>query len=239
MEYKYLKPKAYNIICISTYLQQYFNSKKCNTVVIPSLTDGNDFRFQNLPAYTPSSNIRFCYAGNPGIKGSKDRIDWCVKAFYELSLPNVYLDIYGLTKEQFCHDFPELSNHAKHPTIVFYGKYPNNACIAAIAIADFFLFARKDSLNTRAGFPTKFSESMAIGTPVVTTPAGDIANYLFDGVNGFISEECTYLSFKTAISKASCMSLLERLRMHQIVKEYQMLDISSWSETMRDFLNSV
>jgi glycosyltransferase involved in cell wall biosynthesis len=36
-----------------------------------------------------------------------------------------------------------------------------------------------------AGFPTKFTESISCGTPVITNKTSDIEDYLIDGMNGF------------------------------------------------------
>ena len=40
-----------------------------------------------------------------------------------------------------------------------------------------------------AGFPTKFSESISCGVPVITTKTSDLCNYLQEGINGFWLEE--------------------------------------------------
>ena len=41
---------------------------------------------------------------------------------------------------------------------------------------------------TTAGFPTKLSESIACGTPVITNDTSDIKNYIRNGKNGFLLE---------------------------------------------------
>ena len=40
-----------------------------------------------------------------------------------------------------------------------------------------------------AGFPTKFSESISCGVPVITTQTSDLSDYLQDGITGFWLEK--------------------------------------------------
>lgn len=46
---------------------------------------------------------------------------------------------------------------------------------------------REKTRKTMAGFPTKVVESMSLGTPVITTDASDLADYIKHGENEFWS----------------------------------------------------
>ncbi|HQM85931.1 MAG TPA: glycosyltransferase, partial [bacterium] len=50
---------------------------------------------------------------------------------------------------------------------------------------DFTILIRDDKRETRAGFPTKVSESISCGTPVITTKTSDLEDYIIEGKNGF------------------------------------------------------
>ena len=48
--------------------------------------------------------------------------------------------------------------------------------------------SRPPSIVADAGFPSKLTEYLATGKPVVVTKVGEIPNYLTDGLNAFLSE---------------------------------------------------
>ena len=48
------------------------------------------------------------------------------------------------------------------------------------------LVVRPDTLQNRAGFPTKLGEFLALGRPVIVTNVGEIGRFLKDGVNAFV-----------------------------------------------------
>lgn len=60
--------------------------------------------------------------------------------------------------------------------------------VAIMKSADCLVLARPDSLQARAGFPTKLGEYLATGIPVVVTKTGEIARYLEDGRNAYLVE---------------------------------------------------
>ena len=228
---KLLQGRVKNKIYISTRLAEKY--PKCHSVVIPSLTYRDDPRFRDLPPYSAGENTRICYVGNPGRRGMKDRVDWCVKAFLETAPAHATMDIYGVSKEIFTEDFPEI---ALDERVTFHGLCENAVCVAAIARADFFVFAREDTEITRCGFPTKYAEACAIGTPVVTTPTSDLRQYLHDGQNGFIAAAISYESFRAALNKVWSLSREQREKMHGAPSP---LDESLWRDAMKDFLDTL
>ena len=219
-----------NRIYISSNLSQRFSNKKRNTIVIPSLTFRTDTRFLDLPIYRAESRIKMCYAGNPGRKGTKDRIDWCIAGFLHWADSDDVMDVYGVEKHIFESDFPEIKLDNR---IVFHGICRNEECLSAIAKADFFVFAREDNEITRAGFPTKFSESMAIGTPVITTPTSDLKKYLHNNKNGFISQTCSQESYAESLREAFSTTAAERETMRV---SSSLLDESLWRDQFGLFM---
>lgn len=71
--------------------------------------------------------------------------------------------------------------------IMVSGKTHEEA-ISIMKNADCLVLARPDSLQARAGFPTKLGEYLATGRPVVVTKVGEIPRYLEDGVNAYLAE---------------------------------------------------
>ena len=223
-----------NHIYISSHLKAKYKSSRRNTVVIPSLTYKSDPRFSGLTGYRSQETIKMCYAGNPGRRGSKDRLDWCVMAFNENDSVDASLDIYGMDMSTFIEEYPNIPvNNAR---IVFHGRCSNTECLNSISVSDYFVFAREKSEVTESGFPTKFSEALAVGTPVITTPTSDLRRYLENGKNGFISSECSYKSFSLAMKEALSMNKNQRESMHNNPSP---LDETYWREELWHFLKEM
>ncbi len=239
LTYRMIKPRLKNHICISNFLKSYFDKKGCNTICIPSLTFSADRRFSELEPYATNDLLRIVYAGNPGIRGSKDRIDWCVQAFHENMEKKAILEIFGMSKEEFTSQFPRCSDCARDRRIIFRGLVPNDKCLQAIRSADFITFAREDKLITKAGFPTKLSESFALGTPVITTPSGDVSKYIINGETGFVSENCCYKSFKAAMDEGIRCSKENIMLMHRRIEEQNPLDYLAWMGSLKGYFESL
>ncbi len=237
---KVLKPIIKNVITISSYLYDYYTKNyDCNCIIVPSLTVSTDKRFSNLPAYTDDGVLRYVYSGNPGYKGNKDRIDWCVKAFAKFAPKHAKFDIFGITLEDFIKQFPENESAALDEKITFHGFCDNKTCLEAIAKADFSVFARLISQPTSAGFPTKFSECLAMGVPSVTTPTSDLKDYISNGVNGFISEEATYESFEKAFAESCKVTNDQIAEIHQNCKNDKRLDCMSYVDLLGKYFDNL
>lgn len=59
-----------------------------------------------------------------------------------------------------------------HPECIFLGQLPRNETLKWIAAADVLISASRDE-----GAPTAIREARALGTPVVSVPAGDVARW--------------------------------------------------------------
>ncbi len=237
---KVLKPKIKNVITISSFLYNYYTKEhNCNCLIVPSLTISTDKRFQNLPEYKYDGTLRYVYSGNPGFKGSKDRVDWCVHAFAKNAPEHAKFDIFGISKNDFIALYPEYEQDTVDSRITFHGFCDNKTCLEAIARADFSLFARMITQATLAGFPTKFSECLTMGVPSVTTPTSDLASYIINGENGFISKEATYDSFEKTF-KESCQVTGEQItEIHKNCKKNKSLDCMSYVEKLGNYFDNL
>ena len=103
---------------------------------------------------------------------------------------DVVLNIYGVTKSEYLQYFPEHEDRLDlvGDKIRFMGMVSRSDVVFAIQNADFTVFIREVNRVTEAGFPTKFSESIAYGTPVLTNAMSNIHDYLIEGKTGFAIE---------------------------------------------------
>ncbi len=237
---KFVKPNMKNAIVISKYLEKYYKSKGCNTVVVPSLTIENDKRFENLPEYIKEDTLSFIYCGRPSPEGSKDRIEWCIKAFHNVAPKNARLDLFGFTLEEYVGWFPQYKEEAMDERIVYHGLCSNRECVECIAKSDFSLLARDISRTTMAGFPSKYSETCALATPMITTPTSDLSDYIVNGENGYISKEATYESFEEIMKEVSSLSNDEIIAIHENCKKKKnTFDYSSYVTDFKEFLDNL
>lgn len=236
-------PKLKNKICISRYLYNYYSNMtpQFNTALIPVTVDVEEEKWKSLPIYKPSEYIKIVYAGNPGDYCIKERLDWLIQAVCEINMSGYKckLTVIGVEQKKFELQYPSLVNHLEYHNIVYLGKRTHRECLEIISNSDFFTIIREDRLVTKAGFPTKLSEGLACGTPVITTPSSNIIEYVIDGENGFITESFDYDSLKQVLLRAVATSRSDLEDMRKKCKENNDLDYRNFNETLIKFFNKL
>lgn len=168
---KYFNKKYDALICISSYLYDYY--KDCgNKTILPPLTDAAESKYRNeQPA--ARDKIALIYAGSPG---NKDKIYDIIRILSRIKdIDNkITFDIFGTAKIETRAGFVRFNGTAPHTEVIKY-----------IAASDFLIFVRESSRVNNAGFPTKFAEAITCGTPVITNRTSDLEKYLTEGKNGF------------------------------------------------------
>ena len=235
---RYLNKKMDGLIVISTYLQNYY--KKCETVLIPPLMEFNNSSFVNKSS---DSNIKkIYYAGSPFKKGRKniksnnlkDRIDIIVDLLMN-SNNNFYLDIYGITKEDFLNAFPRFKDKLLN-NINFLGIVSNDLIVEKISDYDFSILFRNNSREANAGFSTKIAESLSLFVPIITNDTSDIKKYIKNGKNGFIidifDEEKALNQLNSILNLASN----DINEMKKYCRNNQVFDLNNYENDVKKFL---
>lgn len=192
---KKLNKKADLIIAISEFLYNYYKEKNKNVILIPPIND-----IQIDYNETKSKCIKLIYMGQPfsdkkykiSREKFKDRLDLIIEALSKNGADFVF-DIYGLTKEDYLFQVPEHENLITNK-INFKGRVEHNLIMKNINKYDFSIFVRENTLSNQAGFPSKLSESISCGVPVITTNTSDITKYIKNGKNGFIIQNMENLN---------------------------------------------
>lgn len=220
----YLNKKVDGVITISKYLENYYKKNNLITVVIPPLSPVvykdfkvNDYDFKHI-----------IYAGIPFRKGEvikdldtlKDRIDKTIILLYEAKKrgANFKLSIFGFTKTEYLKSIPSQNDFVEglEESIIFYGEKPNKEVTEKISKADFTILYRDVNRDTMAGFPTKVSESISYGTPVITTKTGDLDHYIIEGSHGYFLD---LINNEQAINKLTQILLKEKKDILTMKKE--------------------
>lgn len=194
------------LICISSFLAENYRRNGAKVIEIPPLVDIEQSKWHQK-IESSSQEIRLVYAGSPG--SSKDRLDLILEALDEI-IPNlnkkIRFDIIGITQEQYVNTW---GDNIPHDYAVFNGRRPHKEVIKKLLEADFQVFLRPDNLPNRAGFPTKFVETITSGTLPITNLSSNLNDYLTDGKTGIVINNLAPETIKESIKRALSLSRKE------------------------------
>ncbi|MDD2505493.1 MAG: glycosyltransferase [Bacilli bacterium] len=244
----YVNKKADGIITISSYLSKYYKKNGCKTIIIPPLSAIDYSIFSLEPIYHDKKILT--YAGLPFRKGQqvkdlrtlKDRIDLTIKLLYEVKKEGCkfVFNIYGFTKEDYMLAIPEQKLYVEklEENIIFHGMKPNEEVISSIINSDFTVLIRDVNKDTSAGFPTKASESISCGTPVITTNTSDLDKYIVEGENGF------FLNFDENIARKQLVNILAKTNEEVLLMKKHCIENNpflylKYKNILEEFLNNI
>lgn len=231
-----------NIVSISSYLKNYYN--EINSIVIPALVDHNDAKWHNQNTFKLDSfeGITLIYAGNPA---KKDKLHVAVAATQTLinQGAKVRFIIAGCERKKYLKVFsmlyPDLTLSSN---IIFLGRIDQEKIPALYGEADFMVLLREDNRKSEAGFPTKFTESMMSGTPVICNLTSDLGDYLIDGYNGFIVEDDS-LESCLEVLKAKVLNLspekIKKMKYNARETGIRKLDYRNYTVKLNYFINNL
>lgn len=193
-----------NVIAISSFMSETFKSKGANTCVIPFVFDSKSF-YERISIQAESFNDKtyFIYCGKPT---KKDLLKEMISAFLlldEETLSSTRLSIVGVDDLWKKKNFK--SNEIKRidSFATFYGDKDRLFISSFFPKHHFSLLLRPYNKDySKAGFPTKITESLLFGVPPITNLTSDLSLYLKDEYNSVICEGETKEAFGDAIKKA-------------------------------------
>lgn len=233
---RWVVPKLNRVICVSKALYQFYAPKVAQCAYIPSSVDKCDSKWINIKSRNQKSSITFGYIGFPGLKWEKDKIDWLVQIICELNDEGFVcnLELAGFSKSEFEKKYSQLClfNHYQS-SINFHGILNHEEGIDLIKKLDYSVIIREDKISTRFGFPTKLAESFACGTPVISTPSSNIADYIINGKNGFLSADFSFDSIKNTLKNSFSVSKSQYTSMRSFAETDNRLDYRQFTSDLR------
>lgn len=218
---KLLHKKLDGLIVISNYLKDYYAGNR-NVVLIPTLVDISEEKWNN-PYSKSRDELLLTYAGNPGYK---DRIDVLIKAIGKTHRP-CRLDIIGITENQFLTYYPNMKDDIQDERIIFHGRVSHIEALSFVKKANYSCFFRENDRVSNAGFPTKLSEAITCGTPVITNDTSDIRKYVNCGCNGYLL---------SAIDSVEIANILENAK-PEIIVDKELFEYKKYKEEFEEFLS--
>lgn len=195
--------KLDGLICISSYLSNFYENKGKLVIEVPPLTDISQSKWhQNY--YRSDVSLKIVYAGSPA--DNKDRLDLILNAMDDIWMEfkdKFHFEVFGLTLEEYRKKWgdKELRTY-----VTFRGRLPHKEIIGELLSADFQIFLRPATLQNLAGFPTKFVETITSGTLPITNLSSNLSQYIVDGENGFIIEDINKEAIKNTLRRVIGLS---------------------------------
>lgn len=178
------------ILCISQYLIEFYAArgiKRKKLFLVPSTVDTDRFK---IKTESPLQYDYILYCGTLTIL--KDGVDILIKSFAILSkrFPDIQLVLIGKanTLENDTLLKRLVSDLHLSDRVVFTGQISRNEVPSYLTNAKILALARPASIVAEAGFPSKLTEYLSTGIPIVVTAVGEIPVYLKDGSNAFLCE---------------------------------------------------
>lgn len=188
-----LDKKMDAIISISPFLTQYYKRFHTNVYEIPPimfqiLEESND-RYK----YDDGARLNIVYAGTPG---KKDKLDGIIDAVESINIKEVliHLDVIGVSHGEYFGD-----RRTGVCGVKMYGKLPHDQTVDIIKRADFSVLFRDNLRYAKAGFSTKFAESLSLGVPVICNSVGGCDQLIVNYENGILTENDDVITIKKTL----------------------------------------
>jgi glycosyltransferase involved in cell wall biosynthesis len=180
----YFHKKVDGLIVISKYLEDFYNG--VNLIRLPPLVNKKSEKWNSIVSSKPDFR-KLIYVGSIS-HGQKDRLDIIINSLNRIKERTEKFEfiIIGVTKSEYIKYFGlESLPESMDEFVSFLGRKTHKEVIKYIKESDYSIFLRSENLLNTAGFPTKFVESLACGTPVITNYSSDLDEYLQNGEIGF------------------------------------------------------
>lgn len=230
------------VIAISRNIEEYFKRLGLKTMILPPMVDMSQ---KSLKVQSSNNKINFLYTGN---FVGKDDMRVMLEALALLSddmrstieFHVTRFDSEALKKAAGINE--EIWNIIKD-VVIAHGEVTVDELGRLLMNADYLPIARQVNRTTISNFPSKVPEAMAFGIVPIMTLVGDCANdYLTDGVDSILFDECTPECCAKAFERAVSIACDEdgkkylELRKEAYNIVVRRFDIVNYSSQLAEFL---
>lgn len=229
-----LDKRVDGVISISTYFQRYYDRINIPTIFIPPV-----FEFNNkltIKRFEGTEKLRLIYAGSVG--GSKDSILPALKVIKKINENGilVHFDLVGPSVDEI-ENLLNMKNLKKFGIIV-HGKVTNEKAKEIIKKADYSILLRQNKRYAKAGFSTKFAESMSLGVPVICTKVGGADSFITNMKDGVLVENNSVETIEKVLY--ALINTHDRDILNMKINAYKtaidLFNINSYSQELKEFV---
>lgn len=239
---RWMNIRAGNVICDSSFLFQYYSSKGCNVIRVPtpvgreaSQSYSGSLRVQESQA----DQLTLVYAGFPGQKELFAEIIAAVQSSIRRGV-KVSFKIVGVTEDELLAIVSKGGGQLQNfDGITCYGRLARPAALKIVAASDFTVILRPQERFANAGFPSKLVESLSLGVPVMANATSDIAEYLRDGQDGYLLGDATAGALEDAIFHASQLTSEQKqqMRINAQLRARECFGYQNFAQPLAEFVS--
>jgi glycosyltransferase involved in cell wall biosynthesis len=234
---RYLFQKCDGIIAISSYLENFYRDRGCPVVRVPPTLDVSSILLPTIMQKRETKPLTLIYAGS---EGKRDLLNNVIRGTL-LADPvgnQTRLQILGLSLSQV---YSLYGSDALPSFVQVLGRIEQTEVARIVQQADFCVFLREPLRFSKAGFSTKFVESMANGTPVITNSTSDFDEHLHDGVNGLVVNDHSAQAFAHTLKRALSLNPdeLQHMRLAARRQAEISFDYRNYSEKIASFFKTI
>lgn len=236
-------PKCNSVIAISKNIKNYFESLGLKTIILPPMVDiGSEAYVANK---TEAGKVKFLYTGRFVGKDDMQVMLKAIALLPEAVKSNLEFHITRYNDDALikASGIDETTWQAIKEVIVTHGDVSHEKLQQLLDEADYLPIARQNNRTTISNFPSKIPEAMALGIVPVMTRVGDCPNdYLTDGVDSILFEECTpeccARAFERAIdiAESSDRSRFKSLKSEAYNTASKRFAVANYSKILVDFV---
>jgi glycosyltransferase involved in cell wall biosynthesis len=238
-DFTFINPKSTKLIVFSYYLRDLYieaGYKRENIMIQPNLTD-----FGFWAADNTETKYTLGYSGTPS---KKDGLYDLFKAIHILQKEGMSISLLVIGDTVFGKSYiPALKDECEklglQGRVDFTGLVDSEKVKEYLSECEILAITRPGTHQTKAGFPTKLGEYMALKKPVISTDFGDIQRYFKDGTDIIIADSGNPESIAQKIKWIiENNGNLESIIQNGYLKAKTLLDFRHSSEKLISFLES-
>ncbi|MFG2009531.1 glycosyltransferase [Micromonospora sp. NPDC048868] len=229
-------PRCQGIIAISSLLEHHYRARGCRVLRVPPTLDVLGVKTGGQAIRAEGSPLDIVYFGTPG---RKDLLTPVIRAADAVGrTTRLTLSVYGPSIDEVRG---LLGGAQLPPSVRVPGRVPQQDVEDIVREADFSVLVRPSERFTHAGFPTKFVESMACGTPVIANLTSDIGQYLKDGRQGLVCVDHRSDELQRVLRRAAVLPRPQReeMRVAARVTAESFFDYRRFADPLAAFLGSL
>lgn len=214
------------LIAISKYLADYYDGK-IESIIIPPLVDVYEKKWN--VSTKQSKEYVFNYVGKPSDR--KERLDLIIHFIERLpvdknEIGKKLLCVAGVTQKEY-----EVMYHTKVQTdrVKFVGRVSHQEALNIVGKSHWSIVIRNRTRVVEAGFPTKVTESLTCGVPVIANK--------FSNIEDFLNEENSILLEEQA-ELANGIDTAYKHRNNRFF-DRSIFDYRHYSKVISDFLSKI